>query len=97
MLIITAGYDGSKLHKARRVPGGWAAVCDKRISTVRNPYQSSSVRDAHAIETGEVTCSKCAAQQNMHTDAAALAIKAGDTTPESNPVKPAGSQAAPVM
>ncbi len=36
------------------------------------------------------------AQHSLHSDAASAAVTPADTAPEQSPVKPAGSQAAPV-
>jgi hypothetical protein len=47
--------------------------------------------------TKKILASVNAAEHHMHTDAASAAVKAGESAPEFNPVKAAGSQAAPVM
>ncbi len=61
--------------------------------SVECPHHSAMLNN----RLNEIISEREAAQHHMHADAAGAADKAGESAPEADTIKPAGSQAAPVM
>ena len=92
------------------VPAGWvgldidgAYINGTQLVIFGSPAEGSEHNcDAMGCSTLNHVLVRChipewqAAQHSLHTDAASAAVTPADTAPEQSPVKPAGSQAAPV-
>lgn len=84
---------GAGLRKGKKLSGGKLTplYLDNATRTIFESLGNGNMSEGARL-AGEI-----ASQHHMHTDAAALAAKAGEPAPAPSSVKSAGSQAAPVM